>query len=544
MSDLFSATYNPDVLSCLANLSNDEVFTPPEIVNQMLDMLPEDIWRDKNATFLDPACKSGVFLREIAKRLIEAQLPNYEQISYEINEKLRAGGELDGRDIAFQNMLESAIEHVFKNQVFGIAITELTSFLSRRSVYCSKYPQSEYSVVRFDNPEGNIDYEQMQHTWENGKCVYCGASEGEYNREEGKEQYAYEFIHLDNPEEVFDMKFDVIIGNPPYQMGVKSNDSKLTNDDKVERSNRNRDKPIYNLFIEQARKLNPRYMIMIIPSRWMASGLGLSNFRQEMLADHHIRRLVDFPVASDVFAGVEIKAGVCYFLWDRDNEGLCETITIRNSEASEPVKRYLDEYDVLVRDSKALPILKKVLKHHEPSITQILSVDKEFGWTSNFDGFSKEDNGGIPLYYNRKGKRKCGWIQRDEIKKSRPLIDTWKVMIPQAGSDGGQKIPDRVLGTPFIAESPSVCTQTYLFFYLQSKEEAHNLKAYLETKFFRFLVSLRKLTQHATRSTYSWVPLQDLTKIWTDQDLYDKYELTNDERIYIETTIKSMESED
>ena len=544
MSDLFSATYNPDVLSCLANLSNDEVFTPPEIVNQMLDMLPEDIWRDKNATFLDPACKSGVFLREIAKRLIEAQLPNYEQISYEINEKLRAGGELDGRDIAFQKMLESVIEHVFKNQVFGIAITELTSLLSRRSVYCSKYPQSEYSVVRFDNPEGNIDYKQMPHTWKNGKCVYCGASEDEYDREEGREQYAYEFIHLDNPKEVFDMKFDVIIGNPPYQMGVKNNDSNLTNDDKVERSNRNRDKPIYNLFIEQAKKLNPRYMVMIIPSRWMASGLGLSTFRQKMLSDHHIRKLVDFPVSSDVFAGVEIKAGVCYFLWDRDNEGLCETVTIRNSEASEPVERYLDEYDVLVRDSKALPILKKVLKHHEPSITQILSVDKEFGWTSNFNGFSKENNDGIPLYYNRRGNRKCGWIQRDEIKKSRTLIDTWKVMIPQAGSDGGQKIPDRVLGTPFIAESPSVCTQTYLFFYLQSKEEAHNLKAYLETKFFRFLVSLRKLTQHATRSTYSWVPLQDLTKAWTDQDLYEKYGLTNDERAYIEMMIKPMDSED
>ena len=283
---------------------------------------------------------------------------------------------------------------------------------------------------------------------------------------------------------------------------------------------------------------------MIIPSRWMASGLGLSNFRQEMLADRHIRKLVDFPVSSDVFAGVEIKAGVCYFLWDRDNQGPCETITVRNAESSGSVVRYLDEYDVLVRDSRALPILQKVLKLEEPSITEILSVDKEFGWTSNFDGFSKKDNGGIPLYYNRKGRRKCGWVERSEVQKSTELIDTWKVLVPQAGSDGGQKIPDRVLGAPFIAPSPSVCTQTYLFFYLSSRGEAENLESYLRTKFFRFLVSLRKLTQHATRSTYLWVPMQDFSKEWTDEELYDKYGLSENERSYIETTIKSMDLDD
>lgn len=521
MSDLFSATYNPDVLSCLANLSNDEVFTPPEIANEMLDLLPKEIWRDSSATFLDPATKSGVFLREIAKRLI------------------------DGLEEEFPD-LEERLDHIYKKQLFGIATTELCSLLARRSTYCSKYPTCQYSIVRFDDdqPMGNIRYRQCEHDWINGRCSYCGAPEKGYDRDAEREAYAYEFIHLDDPEEILPMKFDVIVGNPPYQMGVKNNDSSADSKDKVERINRNRDKPIYNLFIEQAKKLNPRYMVMITPSRWMASGLGLSSFRNTMLTDHRIRKLVDFPVSSEVFAGVEIKGGVSYFFWDRDNEGPCETVTIRNSVSSMPVTRYLDEYDILVRDSRALPILKKVLSKSESSITDILSVDKEFGWTSNFDGFSKKDDGGIPLYYNRKGSRKCGWIQRSEVKKSPELIDTWKVMIPKAGSDGGQKIPDRVLGTPFVVSSPSVCTQTYLFFYLSNEIEANNLISYLRTKFFRFLVSLRKLTQDATRSTYSWVPMQDLSKTWGDKELYEKYDLTEDEQAYIEEMIKTMDVEE
>lgn len=541
MSDLFAATYNPDVLSCLANLSNDEVFTPPEVVNQMLDLLPEEIWHDREATFLDPACKSGVFLREIAKRLIEAQLPSYESIAYKINEKQRDGEELNEDDIAFQQALEDVCEHVFKKQLFGIAITELTSLLSRRSVYCSKYPQCEYAVVQFDNAEGNIDYRHMQHTWKNGRCVHCGASEGEYNREEGKESYAYEFIHLDNPEEVFNMKFDVIIGNPPYQIGSKTKEESNDSAEKVARSNRNRDMPIYNLFVEQAKKLNPHYLCMIIPSRWMAGGLGLSDFRKTMLSDRHMRNLVDYPVSSEVFNGVEVKGGISYFLWDRDYEGPCETKRLREGEESTSVTRYLDEYDILVRDGRSLPILQKVLSCSEKSMTDLLSVDKEFGWTSNFDDFSKSKTNGIPIIYNRKGKRLKGWIDQSKIKKSAHLVDSWKIMVPQAGSDGGQKIPDRVLGSPFVVEPPSVCTQTYLFFSAGSKEEAENVLSYIQTKFFRFLVSLRKITQHATHSTYTWVPIQDFSKPWTDEELYEKYGITEEEQAFIDSLIKPMD---
>lgn len=504
-NNLYNTMYNPDVLSCIANLSNDEVFTPPEVANAMLDLLPQELFSDPNTTFLDPACKSGVFLREIAKRLLKGLEPLIPD-------------------------LQERTDHIFKHQLYGIAITELTSHLSRRSLYCSKFANGKYSVVSFDNIDGNVRFKNVKHRWKDGKCVFCGASQKEYDRADDLETHAYEMIHTTKPEEIFKMKFDVVISNPPYQLG--SNDS---------RSN-SRDKPIYNNFVEQAKKLNPRYLSMIIPSRWMASGLGLNEFRQTMLSDNRISRLYDFPVASEVFSGVEIKGGVCYFLWERDYHGECEFVSVRDGVASTPIMRRLDEYDVLIRDSRAITILRKILSHKDKSIIDILSVDKEFGWTSNFDGFhnTKSDND-VPLYYNRQGKRSIGWISRKDIQKSTKLINKWKVMVPQAGSDGGQKIPDVVLGKPFIAPSPSVCTQTYLFFFTDSEKEATNILKYISTRFFRFLVSLRKITQHATRSTYTWVPKLDFSKVWNDEELYKKYNLTKKEIDYIEMMIKPMD---
>jgi site-specific DNA-methyltransferase (adenine-specific) len=493
----------PDILEVISNLSNDEVFTPPRIANAVLDLLPADVWTNPDLRWLDPGCKTGIFPREITKRLMVGLVEAF------LDEELR-------------------LEHILKNMVFAVAITELTSLMARRTVYCSKDASSEHSSVRMPSSEGNIWMKHVSHTYEKDTCTQCGGAKKNLERE-GRENYAYGFIHSAGREAIkkeIGMKFDVIVGNPPYQMDSDGN---------------TRTMPLYNLFVQQAKSLNPKYIAMIIPSRWMASGLGLNDFRAEMLADTRIRTLVDFPNASEVFPGVEIKGGVSYFLWDRDNSGTCKMTLVRGADKYGPIDRNLGEFDVLVRDSRALEILHKIQKREETSITKILAVDKEFGMTSNFTGYEMTRTAEtIAIYANRQGKRIKGWIKRYNLDKSIHLIDKWKVLIPQAGSDGGQKIPDVVLGTPLVVGPPSVCTQTYLFLHLDSESEAMSAESYIKTKFVRFLISLRKISQHATRSTYTWVPIQSWDKQWTDGDLFEKYDITKDEQAYISEMIKAM----
>ncbi|MBS1691201.1 MAG: Eco57I restriction-modification methylase domain-containing protein [Actinobacteria bacterium] len=534
---------NPDVLTCIANLSNDEVFTPPELAAEMLDLVADawagthdeaSMWADRSVTFLDPFTKSGVFLREITKRLTEglaADIPD----------------------------LQERVDHILTKQVFGIGITQLTAMLARRSVYCSKFANGEHSVASsFTTAAGNIWFEPMEHTWAgatefvetadgngnpirrgtNGRCSYCGAAQTTLDRGAGLESHAYAFIHTDDINariaELFgaDMQFDVIIGNPPYQLQSDGG---------------TRDIPIYQHFVEQAKRLAPRYLAMVIPSRWMASGLGLTEFRRTMLADTHIRELVDYPNAAEVFPSVGINGGACYFLWDASHDGACNVTTVRAGETIGPMTRALDEFDVLVRDARALTILRKVLEKDEPSVNTILARDKEFGWTSNFDRFhDTERPGDVALYYIRSMKRDKGFIEREAVTKSAHLVDTWKLLVPKVGSGRERERSgvDLVLGPPLVAPSPSVCTQSFLFFYLDSEDQVRSVKSYYATRFFRFLVSLRKITQDATHSTYTWVPMQAWDRTWTDADLYDKYGITADEIAFIEAMIRPMDLSD
>lgn len=540
-----------DILVLFESLNNHEVFTPPRLAKQMLELFPENVWTHPEYKFLDPCVKSGVFLREMFYKLFDGlngkgKFTADDGITYDLNDN------------------HQRINHIFKNMLYGIATSELTGYVSRRTLYGVMKADSDKQIAAvesFERSKNFTDWTEQQrldfigrnqfndyydHTIfktkeyegfeKEGNIFYPTEEVTQKVAEEGNyliEDTYFPFIDertkhrkiLDIKEQK--MKFDVIIGNPPYQISPEGG---------------TRDIPVYNRFVEHAKKLNPRYLSMIIPSRWMASGLGLTDFRKSMLEDKRIRKMVDFPVATDAFAGVEIKGGVCYFLWERDSEGFCEVISSRGGKTFGPVERDLGEYDVFVRDGRSVEILKKILSHQEPSITEILSVDKEFGWTSNFSGFHEtQEEGDVPLHYITKGKRNIGWISRSEIVKSSHLVDTWKVMIPQAGSDGGKKIPDPVLGQPMVASTPSVCTQSFLFFYVTSEAHAKSVESYLRTRFFRFLVSLRKITQHATRSTYQWVPKQNWDIEWTDEKLYKKYDLTQDEIDFIESMIKPME---
>jgi site-specific DNA-methyltransferase (adenine-specific) len=502
MTDSYTTLYNPDVLSTLANLSSDEVFTPPHIVNQMLDLLPQELFRNKKTTFLDPATKSGVFLREIAKRLLvglEKEIPN----------------------------LQERIDHIFHNQLYGIAITEMTSLLSRRSVYCSKYPNSKYSISLFDNPEGNIKYKKTTHFWNGEKCIDCGANKNEFNKPD-LENHAYEFIHS-NLKEYEKMKFDVIIGNPPYQLNVGVQQEKYA-------------VPIYQKFVSSALRLKPRFISMIIPSRWFAGGRGLDEFRAQMLNDKSLKIIHDFIDASECFPGVEIKGGVCYFLWQRDYKGECEITSHKDGKIDTTTRPLLEEgLDTFIRHNEAIPILKKVLRKTKSSFSKLVSPQTPFGIISSFKDYSEKPiNQGLKFY----SSGKTGYIEKNKVIKGLDLVGKHKIFISKAYG-AGEGYPHQIINKPFIVEPNSCCSQTYLVIGpFESTEQAQSAKSYIETKFFRFMVMLKKNSQDAMRGVYEFVPLMDFDKTYDDKYLYSFFNLNDSEIKLIESMIRLMGNEE
>ena len=495
--------YNPDVLSCLANLSNDEVFTPPQLANQMLDMLPQELFRSPNTKFLDPCTKSGVFLREIAKRLIEGladQIPD----------------------------LQERIDHIMHHQLYGIAITRLTSLMSRRSLYCTKDASGKYSLSHFDDKDGNIRFSEIKHSWQQGKCRYCGASQEVYDRGDDLESHAYEFIHTDNPNELYNnMTFDVIIGNPPYQLSDGGNAASAI--------------PLYHLFVEQSKKLRPRYLLMIIPARWYAGGRGLDSFRESMLNDKRIKHLTDYADSSECFPGVNIAGGVCYFLWDRDYIGDCHVRNIsKGNEMS--IKRSLSEYQVFVRSNIAINLIRKVRNQHFETMSAIVYPSNPFGFRTYIRG-EKTDFAGSTKLITSEG---IGFVRRSEITKSICAIDSYNVIMTRAMSGGNKPGTDGkyqiVPSTMRVMNANEVCAETYICIgTFETKKEARNLRTYLSTMFARFLMLQAMSSIMINKDAFQFVPLQNFSKPWTDAELYAKYGLTDEEIQFIESMIRPME---
>lgn len=521
---------NPDVLTCIANLSNDEVFTPPELAGRMLDMLAEawaadhgraNLWADKTVRFLDPFTKSGVFLREITSRLTEGlalQMPD----------------------------LQARVNHILTRQVFGIGITKLTSLLARRSVYCSKYANGAHSISKgFTSDAGNIWFERTEHTWRNSKCTFCGASQAAMDRGVDLETHAYAFIHTEiiktRTTELFGehMQFDVIVGNPPYQLNDGGYGTSAA--------------PIYHLFVEQAKALEPRYLSMVIPARWFAGGKGLDEFREAMLADNRLRSIADYLSAADVFPGVGLKGGVCYFLWNRDHPGLCDVSTHFKDWPVSTATRPLMENgaDVFIRFNEGLSILRKVLlvetgqsesllMPEGKRFDRLVSSRKPFALETTFKGKKTKRAGDVVIYRNGG----TGYIAKDSITAGVHLIDKWKIFMGYAAPGTGNRdtYPHRIISTPFIGEPDSICSETYLCLGpFDTQSEVESVLSYLSCRLTRLLILLHKPSQHVTRKVYTFVPTQEWTKRWTDEDLYAKYDITASEIEFIEKVVRPMD---
>ena len=498
--------YNPDVLTCIANLSNDEVFTPPALANKILDLLPQSVWRNPETTFLDPVSKTGVFLREIVKRLdvgLSKTMPDKEQ----------------------------RIVHILTKQVYGIAITELTSLLSRRTLYCSKNANSKYSLAEnFKRPEGNIKFDRLEHIWEHEKCIFCGASIEVHDRGDELETHAYQFIHTNKPEGIFNMKFDVIVGNPPYQLNDGGNGISA--------------KPIFQLFVRQAKKLNPQYLSFIIPSRWYAGGKGLNDFRGEMLNDERMKVLVDFESSKDCFEGVNIAGGVCYFLWSKSHKGECEVFNYKRSGAKS-TRRPLNEFPIFIRENEAISIVHKVLEKSNDTWINHNYPRNPFGFSTKDRGRSTNKLGDIELL----SSEGMGYVSRKDVTKNSELIDRYKILIGRLVPSNGELDvnPDdgyRVITNTRLLNPGQIHTESYLLIgAFKSKTEANNFQKFINLKFTRFLLRQAISSVNVTKDCFRFVPTIDFKISWDDALLYKYFKLQKDEIDFVEKTIRAVSFE-
>lgn len=548
---------NFDILETITNVGNDEVFTPRKTCSMILDALPTEVWHNPDYKWLNPATKNGIFEREIALRLDNGL-----------------------KDIIPD--MEKRRKHILQDMIFSIGQTRFTANVARRTLYyCSQANRkcdgikaedghyvNGYAIGNgswFSDEEGNIKTPNVDHTFisDNGKpmpnccndedkkkykCKYCGINGASlYNEANQRETYAYEFIHfnekdlLKHLQDRFfggnkEMKFDIIIGNPPYQLSDGGAGASAI--------------PIYQQFVQQAIALKPKYISMIIQSRWMTGGKRLDDFRTNMISDKHIRVLNDFPDCKMCFPNNEIKGGVCFFLWNRDEEGMCDIYQHIGNKVIKST-RFLKEgdTDVFIRDSRLVSIYKKVIAYEGDFFSKIVSPLKPYGLRG--DVFKDTAKYALPPMEKDKfsscltvhgldnhSKRVQRYIPQDYPLPKRDLLNDYKLFVAR---NQGSGIFGETLSDPIYAGPSELCTETYVVFGpFKTEQESKNCWKYVKTKFFRAILGIRKLDQNASQSVYSYVPLVDLTKSWTDKALFDLFDLTPEEREFIETEVKEM----
>lgn len=560
---------NFDILETITNVGNDEVFTPRKTCDMILDSLPEEVWHNPNYKWLNPATKNGIFEREIAIRLDDGL-----------------------KDIIPD--IEQRRKHILQNMIYSIGQTRFTANVARRTVYyCSQANRkcdgikaddghyvNGYAIGNgswFDDEEGNIKTPNINHTFVDNKgetmpsscsddkekekyrCKYCGINGASaYNDANQRETYAYEFIHFNGDELLKHlqdrffggnrkMKFDIIIGNPPYQLS----------DGGAQASAR----PIYQLFVQQAISLKPKYISMIMPSRWMTGGKGLDDFRAAFISDRHLKVLNDFIDSKVCFPNNDIKGGVCFFLWDKDYDDKCSVVT-HSSNGDRKSSRFLKEdgCDIYIRDEILISIMKKVKMLCERTFDSMVSARKPYGLEAETMLSPKKFGlpefsdtkipGGYELFgLGEKMERRWKYMPKNyPIPKKSPCLNKYKVFIAEAYGCGAI---GEVPSTPVLSTPGQLCTETFLEIGpFEVPAEADNVIKYIKTKFFRTLVGIQKQTQHTTQKAYRFVPLQNFTENsdikWNepidsiDKQLFIKYKLSKEEIDFIEKNIQEM----
>ena len=511
--------YRIDILNCLANLSSDEVFTSPKLANAMLDLLPDEVWANPNLRWLDPCAKSGVYLREAARRLmvgLAGELPN--------DRERRA--------------------HIYEKMLFGIAITEVTGFVSRRTLYGCKeanHPKHSFAVrtgANIANQDGNIRFPNAEHHWVGRRCTVCGATKSVSARTgEGREKHAHPFLHLDLGD-IFEgnhLKFDVIMGNPPYHLADSGHGKSAM--------------PIYHLFVGRAKEMKPRYLTFVVPARWYAGGKGLDGFRSEMLRDQRISHLADFPDSGQLFDGVDLKGGACYFLWDSEHSGDCHVAS--NGDFADAVYRRLGDHRVFIRNLGDALIVEKVASKASSSRLSFLDgtvwASKPYGLRAHTVPSDAKDSPTAEHNVKLITREGVKYIKRDQVVKNAETINSWKVITSRLSPSAGGVYPTKdgkrgvLSGKTQVLPPGTACTETYLVVgTFETGQEAKRFLEYVQSRLFRFLMSHVVITQDVTRKCFAYVPNLPMDRNWSEQELYSYFDLGATEIDWIESKIKSM----